>query len=48
MIALAQTSMSEQEWSVADMRRLALDRRFDGIRRRFRGRQAHCRRCAKL
>jgi cyclopropane fatty-acyl-phospholipid synthase-like methyltransferase len=31
LIALAQNRMPEQEWIVADMRRLALDRRFDGI-----------------
>jgi cyclopropane fatty-acyl-phospholipid synthase-like methyltransferase len=31
MIALAGDRMPEQEWIVADMRRLALGRRFDGI-----------------
>lgn len=31
MIALARNRLPEQEWIVADMRRLALDRRFDGI-----------------
>ena len=31
MIALAQNRMPEQEWIVADMRQLALGRRFDGI-----------------
>jgi hypothetical protein len=31
MIALARDRMPEQEWIVADMRRLALGRRFDGI-----------------
>jgi cyclopropane fatty-acyl-phospholipid synthase-like methyltransferase len=31
MIALASTRMSDQEWIVADMRRLTLDRRFDAI-----------------
>ncbi len=31
MIALARSRMPKQEWIVGDMRRLALDRRFDGI-----------------
>ena len=31
MIALARERMPAQEWIVCDMRRLALDRRFDGI-----------------
>jgi cyclopropane fatty-acyl-phospholipid synthase-like methyltransferase len=31
MIALARDRMPEQEWIVADMRRLRLNRRFDGI-----------------
>jgi cyclopropane fatty-acyl-phospholipid synthase-like methyltransferase len=31
MIALARDRLPEEEWIVADMRRLALDRRFDGI-----------------
>jgi cyclopropane fatty-acyl-phospholipid synthase-like methyltransferase len=31
MVALARDRMPGQEWLVADMRRLALDRRFDGI-----------------
>jgi hypothetical protein len=31
MIALARGRMPEQEWIVADMRRLALNRRFAGI-----------------
>src|SRR4029453_386777 len=31
MIALARDRMPGQEWIVADMRHLALDRRFDGI-----------------
>jgi hypothetical protein len=31
LIALARQRMPEQEWIVADMRRLAIDRRFDGI-----------------
>lgn len=31
LIALARNRMPEQEWIVADMRRLALNRRFDGI-----------------
>jgi trans-aconitate methyltransferase len=31
MIALARDRMPGQEWIVADMRRLALDHRFDGI-----------------
>jgi cyclopropane fatty-acyl-phospholipid synthase-like methyltransferase len=31
MIALARSRMPEQEWIVADMRQLALNRRFDGI-----------------
>jgi 2-polyprenyl-3-methyl-5-hydroxy-6-metoxy-1,4-benzoquinol methylase len=31
MIALARGRMPRQEWIVADMRRLALDRHFDGI-----------------
>jgi hypothetical protein len=31
MIALARERLPEQEWIVADMRRLALDRRFEGI-----------------
>jgi cyclopropane fatty-acyl-phospholipid synthase-like methyltransferase len=31
MVMLARDRMPDQEWIVADMRRLALDRRFDGI-----------------
>jgi hypothetical protein len=31
MIALARDRMPEQEWIIADMRSLALGRRFDGI-----------------
>jgi cyclopropane fatty-acyl-phospholipid synthase-like methyltransferase len=31
MIALARSRMPKQEWIVGDMRRLALNRRFDGI-----------------